>query len=105
MSYARSVRFSTTSENEEILTKEEIKEVLMDVVNTQDEEVFQMAMINGIIVNVDVFTKDTRIKINDGIYNDLIENKVYSSNNYIRLHSVKCESPAEGVIVFTARGE
>ena len=52
-------------------------------------------------MNVDVFTKDTRIKINNSTYNDLIENSVYSTNNITKIYSVKSELPATGVIVFT----
>lgn len=99
--YARNIKFTTTSADEEILNIAEVKAVLYDMLGADSEEEYQMLVSNGIDTNIDVFTTETRIKINNTTYNDLIEDTLYSTNNVTRIFSVKSESPASGVIVFT----
>lgn len=99
--YARNIKFTTTSANQEILEIKEVKDVLFSMLNAKSEEEYQMLISNGIDTNVDIFTSETRIQINNTTYNDLIENSVYSTNNITRIYSIKSENPATGVIVFT----
>lgn len=99
--YARNIKFTTTSANQEILEIKEIKDVLFSMLNAKSEEEYQMLISNGIDTNVDIFTSETRIQINNTTYNDLIENSVYSTNNITRIYSIKSENPTTGVIVFT----
>ena len=49
-------------------------------------------------MNVDVFTKNTRVKINDGLYNDLIENVVYTTDNITRIRSIKTETDVSPIL-------
>lgn len=99
--YARNIKFTTTSKNQEILEVKEVKDVLFNMLNAKNEEEYKMLISNGIDTNVDIFTSETRIQINNTTYNDLIENSVYSTNNITRIYSIKSENPATGVIVFT----
>lgn len=99
--YARNIKFTTTSANQEILEIKEVKDVLFNMLNAKNEEEYKMLISNGIDTNVDIFTSETRIQINNTTYNDLIENSVYSTNNITRIYSIKSENPATGVIVFT----
>ena len=99
--YARNIKFTTTSANQEILEIKEVKDVLFSMLNAKNQEEYQMLISNGIDTNVDIFTSETRIQINNTTYNDLIENSVYSTNNITRIYSIKSENPATGVIVFT----
>ena len=99
--YARNIKFTTTSANQEILEIKEVKDVLFSMLNAKSEEEYQMLISNGIDTNVDIFTSETRIQINNTTYNDLIENSVYSTNNITRIYSIQSENPAAGVIVFT----
>lgn len=99
--YARNIKFTTTSNDEEILNLSNVQEVLKSMLNAKTEDEYRMLMSNGIDTNVDVFTADTRIKINNTTYNDLIENSVYSTNNITKIYSIKSELPTTGVIVFT----
>lgn len=99
--YARNIKFTTTSANQEILEIKEVKDVLFSMLNAKSEEEYQMLISNGIDTNVDIFTSETRIQINNTTYNDLIENSVYSTNNITRIYSIKSENPTTGVIVFT----
>ena len=99
--YARSIKFTTTQADEEILNIAGVKEVLYSMLGADSEAEYQMLAQNGIDTNVDVFTTGTRIKINNTTYNDLIEDTLYSTNNISRIYSVKSENPATGVIVFT----
>lgn len=99
--YARNIKFTTTSKNQEILEIKEVKDVLFNMLNAKNEEEYKMLISNGIDTNVDIFTSETRIQINNTTYNDLIENSVYSTNNITRIYSIKSENPATGVIVFT----
>ena len=71
--------------------------------NTEEE--FQFMKAQGIIMSVDIFTKNTRIKINNGLYNNLIENVAYSTDNMTRIYSIKSEADIAGTIVFRMRGE
>lgn len=99
--YARNIKFTTTSKNQEILEIKEVKDVLFNMLNAKNEEEYKMLISNGIDTSVDIFTSETRIQINNTTYNDLIENSVYSTNNITRIYSIKSENPATGVIVFT----
>ena len=99
--YARNIKFTTTSKNQEILEIKEVKDVLFNMLNAKNEEEYKMLISNGIDTNVDIFTSETRIQINNTTYNDLIENSVYSTNNITRIYSIKSENPTTGVIVFT----
>ena len=99
--YARNIKFTTISKNQEILEIKEVKDVLFNMLNAKNEEEYKMLISNGIDTNVDIFTSETRIQINNTTYNDLIENSVYSTNNITRIYSIKSENPATGVIVFT----
>lgn len=99
--YARSVKFKTSNENEEILNIAEVQAVLKSMLSASNDEEYNMLTQNGIETNIDIFTHGTRIKINNTTYNDLIEDAVYSTNNISRIYSVVSEAPAEGVIVFT----
>lgn len=103
--YARSIKFTTSKENQEILDIEEIKNILKDMLKAKDDIEYQKLRENGISANVDIFTSETRIKINNTTYNDLIDNTLYSTNNIVKIYSIKSELPATGVIVFTMRGE
>lgn len=103
--YARSIKFTTSEENQEILDIEEIKNILKDMLKAKDDIEYQKLRENGISANVDIFTSETRIKINNTTYNDLIDNTLYSTNNIVKIYSIKSELPATGVIVFTMRGE
>ena len=99
--YARNIKFTTTSNDEEILNLSNVQEVLKSMLNAKTEDEYRMLMANGIDTNVDIFTANTRIKINNTTYNDLIENSVYSTNNITKIYSIKSELPTTGVIVFT----
>ena len=99
--YARSIKFETATDEQEILELEAVKNVLFDMLSCKDEEQFKAVMANGIDTNIDIFTKETRIRINNTTYNDLIENTLYSTNNISKIYSVKSEKPTSGVIVFT----
>ena len=102
--YARSIQFNASA-GEEILEIPEIKEAIMESIHCDTEEEFQFMKTQGIIMSVDIFTKNTRIKINDGLYNNLIENVVYSTDNMTRICSIKSEADIVGTIVFKMRGE
>lgn len=104
MSYARSVKFTASAE-EEILDIAEVKEVLKSLTNCKTDAEYKAMKEQGIIMNVDVFTKNTRVKINDGLYNDLIENVVYTTDNITRIRSIKTETDATGTIAFKMRGD
>lgn len=99
--YARSIKFTTTNTNEDILKLTEVREVLKSMLSCDSEEELNAVVANGIDTNVDVFTSETRIQINGTTYNDLIEDAVYSTNNISKIYSVVAETPATGVIVFT----
>lgn len=106
MSYARTIKFITTAAEEELLDIPEVKEAIKDMTNCKTEDDFQRAKSNGILMSVDIFAKNTRVKINDGIYNDLIENAVYSTDNITRIYSIKLEAESvSGTIVMRMRGE
>lgn len=98
--YARSIKF-TASANQEILDLPAVKEVLYDMLGASSEEEYNALRANGINTNVDVFSKDVRIKINNTTWNDLIENAVYSTNNISKIYSVKANASITGVIAFT----
>ena len=104
MSYARSVKF-TASDGEELLDVAEIKEVLMEMLDCDSEEEYNIMCKQGLVISFDIFTRNTRISINNGLWNDLIENAVYSTENITSIRSIKCESSATGTIVFRVRGE
>lgn len=99
--YARSVKFTTTNTNEDILKLTEVREILKSMLSCDGEDELNAVMANGIDTNVDVFTSETRIQINGTTYNDLIEDAVYSTNNISKIYSVVAETPTTGVIVFT----
>jgi len=99
--FARNIKFTTTENDQEILELPEVKAVLYDILSADSEEEYDKLTQNGFYANVDVFSKDTRIKINYTTWNDLIENTLYSTNNIIKVRSVRSEVPATGVIVFT----
>ena len=99
--YARSIKFTTLEQNENILQLSKIQSMLQEMVSAENIEEYNNIINNGIDMNVDVFTKDTRISINGGPFNDLIENQLYSTNNITKISSVISENPSEGVIVFT----
>lgn len=104
MSYARSVKFIASAE-EEILDIAEVKEVLKSLTNCKTDAEYKAMKEQGIIMNVDIFTKNTRVKINNGLYNDLIENVVYTTDNITRIRSIKTETDATGTIAFKMRGD
>lgn len=105
MSYSRNIKFITSEAEEDLLNIPEIKELVMEMINCNTEEEFKKTKKTGIIMDVTIFTKNTRVKINDELFNDLIENVVYTTGNYTRIHSIKLETATQGTISFKMRGE
>ena len=104
MAYTRNVKFSTQA-NEEILLLPEVKAIIMDMVGAKTDMDYALMKRQGFVMSVDIFTSDTRIKINNEAYNDLIENALYSTTNVIKVYSIRSEKAANGTISFTMRGE
>lgn len=104
MSYARTVNFSVGA-GEELLDNVSIKNKLMEMLKCDNELEYEKIKQQGILLNFDIFVKDTRIQINNESYNDLIENVVYGTEGTARIFSIKLENACSGTIAFLPRGE
>src|SRR5574344_1673955 len=100
--------FTTTTADEDILQNILIKPRIMErlglTTDAQYAQLFTGDYPTGVTMRFDViFSADNKVSLNNGIYNDLIENAVYSSGDYIRLTSLKIKTAGTGTIVFSIR--
>ena len=104
MSYARQIKVLVSAE-EEVLDKEEIRNVIMEMKNIDDEKEYNLMKRTGFVMQVDVFTSGARVKINNESYNDLIENCVYSTGQISKINSIKFDASVTATFIFSVRGE
>lgn len=105
MSYSRNIKFTTSQAEEEILDITPVKEVIMDMISCKNNEQYNTMKKEGITMSVIIFTKNNRIKINNKTYNDLIDNFIYSTDDYVKIQSIKAEDIiTDGVISLKMRG-
>lgn len=105
MSYSRNIKFTTSQAEEEILDITSVKEVIMDMISCKNNEQYNIMKKEGITMSVIIFTKDNRIKINNETYNDLIDNFIYSTDDYVKIQSIKAEDIiTDGIISLKMRG-
>lgn len=100
--------FTTSATNEDILQNATIKPRIMEslgaTTDAQYATFFSGNNALGVTMKFDIiFSADNKVSINNGIYNDLLENMVYSSGNYTKLTSLKVQSVGSGVFVFNIR--
>lgn len=97
--------FTTSAINEDILQNATIKPRIMErlgaTTDAQYASFFTGSNALGVTMKFDiVFSADNKVSINNGIYNDLVENMVYSSGNYTKLTSLKVQTAGSGVLIF-----
>jgi len=100
--------FTTTGANEDILQNSAIKPRIMERLGATDDaqyaSFFSGSNPSGITMKFDIiFTATNKVSLNNGIYNDLIEDMAYSSGGYTKLTSLKVQTAGSGILVFSIR--
>lgn len=100
--------FTTSAINEDILQNSTIKPRIMErlgaTTDAQYADFFTGSNALGITMKFDIiFSADNKVSLNNGIYNDLIEDMAYSSGGYTKLTSLKVQTAGSGILVFSIR--
>lgn len=100
--YARVINFTTSKAEEDLLEIPSIKEELIKSLHLKDDKQYQIYKKNGILMSFDVLITNTQISVNDGIYNDLLANYVYSSDGIFHIQSIKIkDAGVSGTLSFS----
>ena len=97
MPYTRTVKVTTTSDNQDVLLLPEVENILSEALLADDHQEYEMIRNSGIRMSVDVFTSDTQVSINGSTYNDLIEDTVYSTDTTTRIYSIRIKDAGREV--------
>ena len=101
MSYARTVNFTTTEANQDILNIPAVREAMKLVSKADDDMEFDLMRRSGIYMRADVFISNTQVSVNGQGYNDLIENLYYSTEEMIKIYSLRVkDSGISGTLNF-----
>lgn len=101
MSYARTVNFTTTEANQDILNIPAVRDVMKLVTRADNDMEFDLMRRNGIYMRADVFISNTQVSVNGQGYNDLIENLYYSTEEMLKVYSLRVkDSGMSGTLNF-----
>lgn len=99
--YSRVINFTTSAPEQELLDIEGIKNEMIKSLNISEEE-YENYKKNGILMSFDILISDTQVSVNNGIYNDLLANYVYSSDGIYHIKSIKIKDAGiSGTFTFT----
>lgn len=91
--YSRNIAFTTTEENQNILTIEAIKNAIIERLKISQSEYDRRIDNEGFDMKFDVFCSATKISINDGVFNELLEDVVYSTDDFYKgIKSIKIQN-------------
>lgn len=91
MAYTRTIKVTTSEDNQDLLTLPEVENALCETLKIDNHEEYEKIKRTGLNLGIDVFASDTRVAINGDSYNDLIENIVYSTDTIMRIYAIRIE--------------
>ena len=101
-SYFRNIEVTTTTADEELLDNADVRTAIMERLGLSTTAEYTTAMTAGFQdMFVSVFGSGTRISINNETYNELLEDSVYSTSDYVRVGITSIRSETASTVIFS----
>lgn len=93
-------KFTTTTTDEDILKNTDIQKRICDVLGKTADEYTLLLAHDGLKVDFTIFfSAINKISINNGLYNDLIEDTVYTSGGHVLVKSIKIKTATTATLM------